>query len=170
MFGRVRRSVASTEQLVAAGVLHVYSPETLAGALAVGMGAAGIGAGAALTRTADGRLVSGMAEATTGALEWGRRAQQRYLRLPGRVLAVVTTDVVRLHEWTLVGGKGAELARLPTGSFQARRVRYVGQVGVRLALGTGKAAILTGRPGRLHPATRAVVEAILRSARPPSAS
>jgi hypothetical protein len=168
MFGRVRRSTASTERLIAAAVLHVYRPEALADALAVGMGTAAVASGAALVRTADGQLVSAVAEATDRAIGWGRKAQQRYLRLPGRVLAQVTTETVELHEWTLVGGRGTELARWPVGSFQAQRVRYIGQVGVRIVAGSGKAAILTGRPGPLHPATRAVIEAILRSARQPS--
>lgn len=169
MFGRIRRSTASTEHLIAAGVLHVYRPEALASALAVGMGTAGVASGAAIGRTADGRLVSAMAEATDRALEWGRNAQQRYLRLPSRVLAVVTTEAVVLHEWTGVGGKGAELARWQPGSFQAQRVRYLGQVGVRVVADTGKAAILTGRAGPLHRATHAVIEAILQAARHPSA-
>jgi len=166
MLGRVRRSVASTEHLIAAAVLHVYSPEALASALAVGMGTAGVASGAALGRTADGRLVSAMSEATDSALEWGRKAQQRYLRLPSRVLTVVTSEAIELHEWTWTGGKGAALARWQPGSFQAQRVRYIGQVGVRVVLGTGKAAILTGRPGPLHPATRAVIDAILQAAGP----
>lgn len=167
MFGRVRRSAASTEGLIAAAVMHVYNPETVAGALAVGMGTAAVGSGAAMATTADGRTVSAVSEATNRALEWGRNAQQRYLRLPSRVLTLVTTEAVRLHDWTLVGGKGAELTRWRPGSFQAQRVRYTGQVGVRIVLDTGKAVLLTGRPGPLHPATRAVIDAIIRSARRP---
>src|SRR5690348_2951710 len=103
MFGRVGRAVAGADP-EAYAVLHVYSPEAVAGALAAGMGAAGIGSGG-----------SALGVAVDGAMTWGRREQRRFLRLPRRVLAVVADDVVVLHEWTLAQGKGDEVATWPAG-------------------------------------------------------
>lgn len=69
VFGRVRRAVAG-ENAGEYAVLHAFSPETVAGTLAVGMGAAGVGSGAAIARTADGRQVSALAEAVSGTMDW----------------------------------------------------------------------------------------------------
>ena len=128
MFGRVRRAVAG-EGADSYAVLHVYSPEAVAGALAIGMGAAGVGSGAAIARTADGRQVSALAEAVNGAMGWGRRQQRRFLRLPRRVLVVVTGESIVLYEWTFAKGKGPEVATWPANSYSAEKIKDTGEVG-----------------------------------------
>lgn len=164
MFGRVARAVAG-ENTEAYAVLHVYSPEAVAGALAAGLGAAGIGSGSAGARTADGRHVSAVGEAVDGVMTWGHREQRRYLRLPRRVLAVVADDAVVLHEWTLAQGKGEKVATWPSKSYSAETDSGMGEVGVRIVV-DGKVAVLTGRRGLQHRAIRATVDAILRHGRP----
>jgi hypothetical protein len=164
MFGRVRRAAATLpgeDGVRSYAVLHVYSPEVIASVLAAGMGAAGVASGSAMARTADGRQVSALAEAVTGAMDWGRREQRRYVKLPGRVLVLAASNAVIVREWTLAKGMGRELARWPVDSFSATKVRYIGQVGVRVVLASGKVAILTGRRGSLHPHVRTTIEAMI---------
>lgn len=151
MFGRVRRGAAKVTDpsaVHAYAVLHVYNPETVAGVAAIGLGAAGIASG-----PAAGRAVGDV-------LEWGKRAKRRYLALPRRVLAVVNDDSVVLHEWTVLGGCGAQVARWLRGGFTAEKVHYAGEVGVRVQL-SGAIAVLTVRHGPTHRAARATVAAIL---------
>lgn len=154
MFGRVARAVAG-DNVEAYAVLHVYSPEAVAGALAAGMGAAGIGSGG-----------SALGAAVDGAMTWGRREQRRFLRLPRRVLAVVTDDGVVLHEWTLAQGKGDTVATWPSKSYTAESDSGMEEVGVRIVV-DGKVAVLSGRRGPQHRAIRATVDAIIRHGRPP---
>lgn len=164
MFGRVRRAVTAVpvdEQVRTCAVLHVYNPEAIAGVLAAGMGAAGFASGATIATAADGRQVSALADAVTGTMNWGRQEQRRYLRLPSRVIVLVTASAVIVHEWTLAKGIGRQVARWQNGTFSATKVRYAGQVGARLVLQSGEAAVMTGRRGPLHPSTRATVEAIV---------
>lgn len=171
MFGRVRRAaaaVSATEQVTVAAVLGVYSPETIGSVLAVGMGAAGVGSGAAIAQRADGTQVSAMADAVTEATNWGRREQRRYLRLPGHVLVLITTDAVIIREWTHTNGMGCELTRWPRDTFDADPAHYLGKTGVRAVLDSGKIAILSGDNGPLHRKTRATVGAILSMARAPA--
>jgi hypothetical protein len=152
VFGRVRRAAASlpTEDDVrACALLHVYSPEVIATALVVAMG----------VHAASG---------STATKSWGRREQNRYLRFPGRVLVLVTSNALIVREWTLTKGMGRELARWPAGSFTATRVRHTGQIGVRVALSSGKVAVMTGRKGWSHPSVRATVDAIISAGKPSS--
>ncbi len=148
MFGRVRRAVAAlpgSAEVRASAILHVYNPAVIASLVAIGMGAAGVSFRGTRARTADR----------------GRGEQQRYLRWPGRVLVLVTPDAVVIRDWTAAQGIGRELARWPNGTFSATKVRYIGQVGVRVVLRSGQVAVLTGRRSSLHPSIRATVEAIV---------
>jgi hypothetical protein len=164
VFGRVRRAVATLpieERVRSCAVLHVYSPQAISGVLAASAGAAGFASGATIARTPDGGSVSALGELVTGAMDWGRREQKRYLPLPHRVLVVATSDAVIIYEWTVGNGVGRQVARWETGTFSATKLRYSGQIGARVVVGSGKVAIMTGRKGPLHPSTRATVEAVI---------
>ena len=164
MFGRVRRAAATLppeDDVCTFAVLHVYSPEVTASVLAAGIGAAGAASGSTIATRAEGTQISALGEAVTETMNWGRSEQKRYVRLPSRVLVLVTSTAVIIHDWTLAKGKGRELARWPVGTFSATRVRYLGQLGARIVLPSGKVAVMTGRKGSFHPSIRATVEAIL---------
>jgi hypothetical protein len=142
-------------------LLRTYRPEAIAAALAIGLGTAGVASGAALARTPDGRQVSALGEAVNGTLRWGRREQRRYLRMPARVLVLVTRQDVTVYEWTTSKGRGRQVARWPHGSVTVDRVRYLGEIGVHVETPDGKIAVLTGRRGLTHPRARDTVDAIL---------
>ena len=167
-FGRVHRAAATTARRQAvrgAAVLRVYHPGTLANIAALGMGAAAIGGGAALARTPSGRLVSATSEAVDRVVRWGVNEQKRYVKLPGRVLAVIVGDTVVLREWTPVGA-GREVARWGRGQFAVQAVRYGAEIGARVVLNSGLEAILTGRRGPTHPGVRRAVRAVIECGTP----
>jgi hypothetical protein len=162
MLGRVRRAVAAfsaTPDVRAGAILHVYNPEVMATVLTVGLGSAGVTSPAIMARTAGGRRVAALGAAATGTIDWARE-KKRYVRMPGRVLVLVTSDAVVIREWTVAKGTGRQLARWPFGTFTATKVRYVGLIGVRVVLHSGRVAVLTGRHGLLRRGTRAIVDAI----------
>jgi hypothetical protein len=156
---------AGARRVTGDAVLRVYHPGTLANIAALGMGAAAIGAGGAMVRTPSGQLVSATSEAVDRTIKWGVEAQRHYMKLPGRVLAVVVDDGVILREWTLMGA-GREVARWHRGRFAVQAVRYGGEIGVRVVLDSGLEAILTGRRGPTHPGVRHAVKAIIDTGTP----
>jgi hypothetical protein len=151
LFGRVRRAAAraaAQEQLRGYAVVHAYNPQALAGALAVGMGAGSIMSGPAVASTDNG-LVSAVGEAVSRTLAWGEEAQRHYVRLPHRVLVVLTAQRVIVQEWNLFG-QGRTVASWPLGSFSGEPVRFTGEIGVEITLASGLKALLTNRSGPTH--------------------
>src|SRR5690349_11004852 len=133
MFGRVRRAADAhyPGSRPTAAVLRVYSPDATASALAIGMGAAAVASGSGTVTLPDGRQVSAVSEAVDRVLRWGRRDQDRYVRLPPRVLAIVLADRVVLHEWTIAGGAGRQVATWARGSFTATEEDFLNDRSVR---------------------------------------
>lgn len=165
MFGRVGRAarrLTGQAPIRAYGVLHVFNPQTVAGVAAVGLGTAGIGAGAATAQTRHGP-VSAVGQAVSRTLAWGEQAQRQYLRLPGRVLVTVSDDAVKGWEWT-VAGAGKPVIDWPRGAFTAQRVHFTGERGVEVTLPTGKKALLTTRSITGRRRSAATVEAIAAAA------
>lgn len=163
MFGRVRRSsaaIAGGRPVIAYGVLLAYNPMTIAGITAAGMGAAAYG-GAGMVHTRDG-LKSAAGESVNAVLDWGRREQRRFVRLPNRVLAVVTDEQVVLTPWYATARDRRPVATWRGGSFSAVATNYIGQRAVRVTV-SGSAAILATRGGPWHRRARATIDAIVRS-------
>jgi hypothetical protein len=152
MFGRVRRALETLpveDEVRAWALLHIYNADSTATALIAAMGVQA-------------------ASASKAAKNWVPREQNRYLRLPSRVLALVTANALIVREWTPAKGIGRELARWPAGTFTAARVQHAGWVGVRVALSSGKVAVMTGRTGRLHPRVRATIDAVIEAGQQPN--
>jgi hypothetical protein len=167
VFGRVSRAtlaIAGDDALAAGGILHTYQPEKGASALAVGLGTAGIASAGAAT-TPDGKTIAPVAEAVSRVIKWGEKQQLRYVRLPGKVLAVITAEGVQLYEWT-VSGLGPKVAAWHRTDFAAELVRYAGQIAARVALSNGQIAILSSRRGPLHRRARRAVSEIVGTATP----
>ena len=162
MFGRVRRGAvraAAGEPIKAYGVLHAFNPEVVASALAAGMGAASIMSGSA-SATTDTGTVSAVAEAVNRTLAWGQRNQRGYVRLPHRVLVVLTAQRVIVQQWTAIGA-GPVVASWPVGSFVAKPVRFTGEIGAEVILNSGLKALLTTRSGPTRRRSQDLVAALV---------
>ena len=149
MWGRVGRAVAGLDPAVgevhAFAVLRSYSPQAFAGAVAVGLGSAGVGSGAAIGRTSDGRQVSAVGRAVDGAMSWGRRQQRRFLFLCRVVCSSLpATQPSSSMQWTIARGSGRQVALWPNGSYSAQKITYSAQIGTRIVVHSGQIAILTG--------------------------
>ena len=152
MFGRARRALETLpveDEVRAWALLHIYNPDVTATALIAAMGVQA-------------------ASASKAARNWVPPEQNRYLRLPSRVLVLVTANALIIREWTPAKGMGRELATWPAGTFTAAKVRHTGQVGLRVVLSSGKVAVMTGRKGRLHPRVRATIDAVIEAGQQPN--
>lgn len=154
MWGRVRGAamrIGVGATVEAFGVMHSYDPSVIAGALAIGMGAAaglgGTGGGAA-------------GKALDLVTEWGERERRRYERLPRKVLVLVTGQDVRRYRWP-TSRDGDRVAHWPAGSYRAEKVKSLRELSVRVTLSTGSIALLTGPDGIGRRQTTRVVAAIM---------
>jgi hypothetical protein len=147
--GRAARQLAVDHRIVCFGVLHAYDPRRIAGVLAVGLGTAGgIGMG--------GQSVG---QAVDSALAWGEHARSGYAQLPPRLLVIVTSEAVRVHDWSIAGA-GQFQAVWAAETFRAQEHLRRGESTVRVILADGKVALLSGRSGFLHPQTRRLINSI----------
>jgi hypothetical protein len=166
MFGRVHRAALAAcpnTPIEAYGLLHAYSPATVASTIAAGMGAGAMMAGSATVTLPDGRHVSAVAEALDSVQRAGRNAQHRYVTLPGHILVIVTPQDVRIWRWNTASTLGEQVALWAKGSYTATEVKYTDQSGVRVVLDSGLIAILTGTAG--YPLVEQTISAISSLAR-----
>lgn len=114
--------------------MTTYDPQRVAGALAVGLGAAGgLGGGGASVGRAVSSVVRG-----------GQQARQRHVKLPHRIFVTVGLDgTCCLHRWP-VKDPPVELLRLLPGTFEADSENSGLVAGARVTVEDGRWVVLSG--------------------------